>query len=207
MDTKNQILRTALRLFNRDGSHKITTNHIAAELGISPGNLYYHYNNKEHIVRELLKGLIEEFNKSFFRGYGAALSISDLVLMLEKISRIIYDFRFFFLELATLLSQDRETRRIYNQIRRSRVDDFTLLLRNMYQSGLLNRAFSDREISSLVEIIWIYTEGCPVALKIGGVRLTRQNILRQLSNLHLLFVPHLKNPPSEGELKKIIGGS
>jgi len=45
---RDLILTMALKLFNEQGSHKVTTNHIAKAMGINPGNLYYHFKNKEH---------------------------------------------------------------------------------------------------------------------------------------------------------------
>src|SRR5687768_18251967 len=50
-DTKDRIVTAAVELFNASSVGAVTTNHIAAHLGISPGNLYYHYANKEEIVR------------------------------------------------------------------------------------------------------------------------------------------------------------
>ena len=51
--TKQKILDTSLALFNKQGERNVTTNHIAEALGISPGNLYYHYRNKGMIVSAL----------------------------------------------------------------------------------------------------------------------------------------------------------
>ena len=49
MKTSEQILGTALTLFNRHGEASVTASDIALELGISPGNLHYHFKGKETI--------------------------------------------------------------------------------------------------------------------------------------------------------------
>ena len=53
MKTRDKILAAALTLFNEQGEHKVSTNHVAAHLGMSPGNLYYHFKNKQAIIFEL----------------------------------------------------------------------------------------------------------------------------------------------------------
>ena len=58
--TRKRILETALRLFNEFGTAAVSTNRIAAEAGISPGNLYYHYRNKEEIIRGLVEDLLAD---------------------------------------------------------------------------------------------------------------------------------------------------
>ena len=53
--TKEKILVVALDLFNRHGTRAITTNHIAEACDMSPGNLYYHFKNKEQIIFALFE--------------------------------------------------------------------------------------------------------------------------------------------------------
>ena len=59
--TKEWILETACRLFNEHGSQAVSTKRIAKEMGISPGNLYYHFKNKEEIIRALVQNAMQTF--------------------------------------------------------------------------------------------------------------------------------------------------
>ena len=43
--TKEKIIETSIKLFNEKGCLNTSTRHIADELGISVGNLYYHFKN------------------------------------------------------------------------------------------------------------------------------------------------------------------
>ena len=59
-NTYTKIIEASLLLFNEEGERQISTNHIAAYLGISPGNLYYHFRNKDEIIIQLYKRYSEE---------------------------------------------------------------------------------------------------------------------------------------------------
>lgn len=54
MDTKERILLNALRLFARDGYEAVSVSSIAAELGITKGALYRHYQSKRDIFDHIL---------------------------------------------------------------------------------------------------------------------------------------------------------
>jgi len=58
--TVTRILEGALELLNRTDGAAVTTNHIAAHLRMSPGNLYYHFRNREEIVRAIFPRIVAE---------------------------------------------------------------------------------------------------------------------------------------------------
>ncbi|HEZ1210051.1 TPA: TetR/AcrR family transcriptional regulator, partial [Neisseria meningitidis] len=68
INTYTRIIDASLALFNEEGERNISTNHIAAHLGISPGNLYYHFRNKDEIIVQLFKryseALLEYLNEA-----------------------------------------------------------------------------------------------------------------------------------------------
>ncbi|MGL4370327.1 MAG: TetR/AcrR family transcriptional regulator, partial [Spirochaetota bacterium] len=67
-DTREKIIETAVALFNEKGAHSVTTNHIADKMGMSPGNLYYHYRNKQEIIREIFDMIALEFTRIWTKG-------------------------------------------------------------------------------------------------------------------------------------------
>ena len=114
--TRRRILDESLRLFNEHGEESVTTADIATALGISPGNLYYHYRNKDQIVSELFGRLEERLDIEPRVDGDAAQAIEDLWLYLHLMLEGIWDFRFFYRNLHGVARRDKRLRERFNRI-------------------------------------------------------------------------------------------
>ena len=110
MSRKLEILETALKLFNESNTQTATTNHIAKAMNISPGNLHYHYKNREEIIFKLYIQLREEMSLSVNE---LPKSIKELNAHEKILIEIQWKYRFFFRELLFLFSRDRSLEKQY----------------------------------------------------------------------------------------------
>lgn len=103
MKTKEKILITSIELFNRNGVSAITTNHIAKAMNISPGNLYFHYDNKEEILLELFKRMCKETYQLWSPKQLKVLSAFDFI---DQNFEIYWKYRFFHREMYAMRRKD-----------------------------------------------------------------------------------------------------
>ncbi len=103
--TKETILRTAQALFNNEGEHAVSSVDIAAVIGISPGNLYYHYKGKEPIIEALFEDFEVELRQVLGAPIREPLALEDNWVYLYIIFEEIWDFRFFYRNQAEILQR------------------------------------------------------------------------------------------------------
>ncbi|UVL24757.1 TetR/AcrR family transcriptional regulator [Pseudomonas donghuensis] len=102
MKTRDRILECALQLFNRQGEPNVSTLEIANEMGISPGNLYYHFHGKEPLVLGLFERFEEELTPLLDPPLEVRLDAEDYWLFLHLIVERMAQYRFLFQDLSNL---------------------------------------------------------------------------------------------------------
>lgn len=106
--TSERIVQNSLDLFNLQGERSVSTNHIAAHMDISPGNLYYHFPNKQAIIAVLFAEY-EALVDSFLRPpQGRAATIDDKRFYLKALLAAMWRYRFLHRDLEHLLESDAE---------------------------------------------------------------------------------------------------
>jgi AcrR family transcriptional regulator len=104
--TAERILEVTLELFNRFGEPNVSTTAISAELGISPGNLYYHYPAKDELINVLF-GRYETALDELLRAADGVANVEDAWLFFHMLFELIWRYRFLYRDLNDLLSKNR----------------------------------------------------------------------------------------------------
>jgi len=114
--TKTRILKTALELFNNEGEGQVSAVDVASVMGISPGNLYYHYKGKPEIIRALFEDFEEEIRLILSGPITEPLSLQDNWVYLYIIFEEIYDFRFFYRNMSEILKRVPDLKAPFSRI-------------------------------------------------------------------------------------------
>ncbi|WP_257281041.1 MULTISPECIES: TetR/AcrR family transcriptional regulator [unclassified Endozoicomonas] len=145
--TRDRILDKALGLFNDRGERTVTTNHIAAELGISPGNLYYHFRNKDEIIHALFQRLIDNIADNMIIPKDRPLTFQDKRTYLELALAGMWQFRFIYRDVHGVMSRSRELRSAYQQFARLSLETLEKIIAGLVLSGFME--VPEHEIEAL----------------------------------------------------------
>lgn len=134
--TAQRIQEAALALFNRYGEPNVSTTQIAGELGISPGNLYYHYPAKDGLVN----ALFEQYEQALAGLLPAAGDVRDVEgawFFMHSLFERIWDHRFLYRDLNLLLSRNRRLEAGIQQALHDQTVALSTLLARLQGSGVL----------------------------------------------------------------------
>lgn len=137
MKTREKIIYAALTLFNEHGERNITTNHIAAHLDISPGNLYYHFRNKQEIVREIFALYSADLMERFSPIQSQTESLTLLKHYLDSIFSLMWKYRFFYANLPEILQRDKELHDEYLQVQEQLQENLIHIMQAFVELKLL----------------------------------------------------------------------
>ncbi|CAL2087314.1 TetR/AcrR family transcriptional regulator [Tenacibaculum sp. 190524A05c] len=97
MTTKQKILTTSLQLFNTIGYANISSKTISETIGISYGNLCYHFPKKDDIVMRLHQNFLDEMDESMLNLKGEIFEFDFMLRSLENLMNLTYKYRFLLL--------------------------------------------------------------------------------------------------------------
>lgn len=135
--TRERILELSLHLFNEFGEPNITTTVIAEEMNISPGNLYYHFRNKDDIVNSLFAQFEAEIGAMLAISANRRSNIEEVWLNLQRMFELVWQYRFFYRDLNDLLSRNRVLELHFKQILAHKIKVAQQLCQGLCNDGVL----------------------------------------------------------------------
>ncbi|RZH01297.1 TetR/AcrR family transcriptional regulator [Acinetobacter pittii] len=153
LKTKDRILQISLQLFNERGERSVTTNHIAAELGISPGNLYYHFRNKHEIIKELLYQYQVETLEMLSLPEDRPLTTNDKINYFQVLSGQLWSYRFIHRDVYHLVESNEDFKKIYPRFAGQVMQQGQKIYQAFVDAGLMKMTPS--EIEALIINLWI----------------------------------------------------
>lgn len=108
IETKEKILKTALKLFCENGFYKTTTNEIAKQASVPIGSLYSYFKNKDMILLEILADYDQSFLDKIDKAIESNIDFSKvdkklwIKIIIETLIELHNESKEFILELQAL---------------------------------------------------------------------------------------------------------
>ena len=144
--TAERILEVTLELFNRFGEPNVSTTLISAELGISPGNLYYHYPAKD----ELINSLYDRYERALNELLNASDNVRDVEdawFFLHSLFELIWQYRFLYRDLNDLLSKNRRLETHFQWVLKNKTRSIKAMLDSLNRTGAMR--IDSREMEAI----------------------------------------------------------
>ena len=135
MQTRDKIVEDSLLLFNTRGTDLITVRHIAKQMGISHGNLCYHFPRKEDIIYQLYLNLVTELDAEIGQLQEGALNIKQVMESVGKTFAIQYKYKFILTDFVAIMRNIPEIQTHFQSLFVRRKTQFSALIDYLIQAG------------------------------------------------------------------------
>lgn len=147
-NTRQAILDTARVLFNQRGYNGVSLQDIAGAVGISKGNLSYHFQKKENIIETLIAESADTLPDLLPR------TMEELDLMFLDIQKAVQEKRYFFLSHAQLGQISPEIGRRQRARCREITERMERALTSLHENGLLRAEDYPGEYTHTAEFLY-----------------------------------------------------
>lgn len=205
--TAERILEVTLALFNRFGEPNVSTTLISAELGISPGNLYYHYPAKDELINSLFDRYEQALNELLNASDGVR-DVEDAWFFMHTLFELIWQYRFLYRDLNDLLSKNRRLETHFQAVLKNKTRAVKALLDGLSRTGAMTIDSREMEgtATSMVVVLtyWLSFEYVRDPRKALEPENAQAALMRGAQHTLNLLVPYLEQD-QRMHLLKLVG--
>lgn len=193
-DTRELILSTSLVLFNQLGEPNVTTNLIADEADISPGNLYYHFRHKQDIVQALFSRFAEALVPLVEVDADTALDAESLWFRLHMMFEVKGSYRFIYRNLSDISARMPDIEKALRALFMREKAGVSAILQNLSTSGAMDTDDSERAMLG-DQLMLTLTYWIPFAVLFDPEGANDGSAqVRAIARVFLLTLPYLRQP-------------
>jgi AcrR family transcriptional regulator len=161
--TKDRILVASLRLFNENGYDTVTTARISEEVGISEGNLWYHFRTKKDLVKTHQHALIRRIDQRLAIKSTPETVLDSYAHFNRMIFEEVWEYQFLYRDQSEFGRTDSE---LENKVARV-YDQTTAILQKMYRQMIEAKHLTipEDEIAPLADNVWMVIRYWPSFLR------------------------------------------
>lgn len=192
MNTKDRILQAALALYNQEGIRSVTTRHIAIAMGISPGNLHYHFKHTEDIIQALFGQLTTAYDQIVQDITQHSIqTVEELQQYIDSSFHLIENYRFIFINFVELASWIPSIREAYQQLVSKREKEFSRLFNNLTHNGIFRPSVTPSHQNRLVRQLFLISDFWISANELTDQLRGEEALAVYREDVLSIFVPYL----------------
>lgn len=190
-NTKEVILKTALKLFNSDGLPKVTLRTIANDMGISQGNLNYHFKKRDDIIEALYFQLVHKIDEKMSENQNKTIELATLFNLSDTIMEGFYKYRFFLLDFVQVMRENKKIKTHYLQLSTKRAQQFLFLFNILIENDILQKEVLPNEHAFLYKRFQILGNFWISSAEVTHSRLSKKMIKEYSHIIHQSIFPYL----------------
>ena len=190
--TKLRILNSARLLFNANGFNQVTIRMIALELGMSSGNLNYHFKTREEILEALYFEMVSAFDQRVSELPELKVSFKQIKNDITTSMVRMLDYQFFWTNLHQLLRDFPKVNAHFQSVYTKRIEGMLYLLHLLNKENWLREEEVAQEFNYLAKRMvdygntWLYASQLYASSNEKGIELDNH----VMQYLHMLY-PYL----------------